>query len=72
MGTSPVISLKFAAPSLNTSADDCRKLRVETKGGLRFYVSLYPSYSWMHASGTMSYYKIDDSMHDWINRNLND
>ena len=53
-------------------AGDCRKLRVETKGGLRFYVSLYPSFSWMHASGTMSYYKIDDSMHDWINRNLND
>ena len=53
-------------------ADDCRKLRVETKDGLRFYVSLYPSFSWMHASGTMSYYKIDNTMHEWINRNLND
>ena len=53
-------------------ADDSRVLRIETNGGLRFYISLYPSYSWMYASGAMSYYKIDDAMHDWINSNLND
>ena len=52
-------------------ADDCRMLRIETNGGLRFYISIYPTFGWMHASGTMSYYKIDDTMHDWINRNLN-
>ena len=28
-------------------ADDSRVLRIETNGGLRFYISLYPSYSWI-------------------------
>ena len=51
-------------------ADDSRVIRIETVSGLRFYLSLYPSFNWINASNTMSYYKIDDAMHAWINRNL--
>ena len=51
-------------------ADDSRVLRIETNGGLRFYVSLYPSFNWMYAGGTMSYYKMDDAMHTWLSKNL--
>lgn len=52
-------------------ADDRRNLRIETTDGLRFFISFYPSFDWIDGGGTMSYYKIDDQMHAWIERNLN-
>ena len=51
-------------------ADDQRNLRIETKEGLRFFIAFYPSYGWIEGGGTMSYFKIDTQMHDWIVRNL--
>ena len=31
----------------------------------------YPNYDWIEGGGTMSYFKIDNQMHGWIERNLN-
>lgn len=51
-------------------ADDQRNLRVETKDGLRFFIAFYPSYDWIYGGGTMSYFKIDNQMRNWIERNV--
>ena len=51
-------------------ADDRRNLRIETTDGLRCFIAFYPSYGWINGGGTMSYFKIDEQMHDWIDRNL--
>ena len=42
-----------------------------TASGLRFFISFYPNYDWIEGGGTMSYFKIDNQMHGWIERNLN-
>ena len=52
-------------------ADDRRNLRIETTDGLRFFISFHPSFDWINGGGTMSYFKIDEQMHAWIDRNLN-
>lgn len=52
-------------------ADDYRCLRIETTDGLRFFIGFHPSFDWIDGGGTMSYFKIDDQMHEWIDRNLN-
>lgn len=52
-------------------ADDRRNLRIETASGLRFFISFYLNYDWIEGGGTMSYFKIDNQMHGWIERNLN-
>ena len=52
-------------------ADDRRNLRIETTEGLRFFISFHPSFDWIEGGGTMSYFKIDEQMHAWIDRNLN-
>ncbi len=54
----------------STFADDQRNLCVETKDGLRFFIAFYPSYDWIYGGGTMSYFKIDNQMRNWIERNL--
>lgn len=51
-------------------ADDYRCLRIETADGLRFFIGLHPSYDWIDGGGTMSYYRIDEQLHEWIDRNL--
>lgn len=51
--------------------NDRRNLRIETASGLRFFISFYPNYDWIEGGGTMSYFKIDNQMHGWIERNLN-
>ena len=52
-------------------ADDRRNLRIKTTDGLRFFISFHPSFDWINGGGTMSYFKIDEQMHAWIDRNLN-
>ena len=52
-------------------ADDRRDIRIETKDGLRFFISFHPSFDWIDGGGTMSYFKIDEQMHAWIDKNLN-
>ena len=47
-------------------AENQRNLRVETKDGLRFFIAFYPSYNWIYGGGTMSYFKIDNQMRNWI------
>lgn len=54
----------------NAFAENQRNLRVETKDGLRFFIAFYPSYNWIYGGGTMSYFKIDNQMRNWIERNL--
>lgn len=54
----------------STFAENQRNLRVETKDGLRFFIAFYPSYNWIYGGGTMSYFKIDNQMRNWIERNL--
>lgn len=51
-------------------AENQRNLRVETKDGLRFFIAFYPSYNWIYGGGTMSYFKIDNQMQNWIERNV--
>lgn len=51
-------------------ADDRRGLCIETEEGLRFFIAFYPSYGWIEGGGTMSYFKVDTRMNDWIVRNL--
>ena len=52
-------------------ADDARVLRVETAEGLCFYLSFFPTYCWINSSGAMAYYKMDDLMSLWFDRNFN-
>jgi hypothetical protein len=52
-------------------ADDRRNLRIETTTGLCFFISFHPNFDWINGGGTMSYFKIDEQMHAWIDRNLN-
>ena len=51
-------------------AENQRNLRIEAKDGLRFFIAFYPSYNWIYGGGTMSYFKIDNQMRNWIERNL--
>ncbi len=51
-------------------AYDRRNLRIETADGLFFFIAFYPGYDWIDGGGTMSYFKIDEQMHNWIERNL--
>ena len=51
-------------------AENQRNLRVETKDGLRFFIAFYPSYNWIYGGGMMSYFKIDNQMRNWIERNV--
>jgi len=53
-----------------TFADDLRSLRIETGAGLRFFIDIHPNHDWIYGRGSMSYYRIDDQMHDWLERNL--
>lgn len=52
----------------NAFADDRKDLRIETQDGLCFFLSFYPSYDWIYGGGTMSYFKIDDQIRNWIER----
>ena len=53
-------------------ADDYRCICIETVDGLRFFIGIHPSFDWIDGGGTMSYFKIDDQMHAWIDRNLSE
>ena len=54
----------------NDFSSDKRTLRIEVTSGLRFYISFYPNYGWLHSPGTLSYYKIDEQLQNWIDSNL--
>lgn len=51
-------------------ADDHRSLRIETTYGLRFHISVYPTFDWIYGNGAMTYYQMDDLMSDWFERNM--
>ncbi len=51
-------------------AEDRRNLRIETKDGLRFFLAFYPGYDWMDGGGTLSYFKTDGPLRDWLARNF--
>ena len=51
-------------------ADDYRCICIETVDGLRFFIGFHPGFDWIDGGGTMSYFKIDEQMHAWIDKNL--
>jgi len=51
-------------------ADDHRSLRIETTSGLRFHISVYPTFDWIYGNGAMTYYQMDDLMNEWFKRNI--
>ena|GEM_PF-668346 len=51
-------------------ADDLRSLRIETTSGLRFHISVYPTFDWIYGNGAMTYYQMNDLMIDWFERNM--
>jgi len=51
-------------------ADDLRSLRIETTSGLRFHISVYPTFDWIYGNGAMTYYQMDDLMNEWFERNI--
>lgn len=51
-------------------ADDLKVIRIETIDGLRFYIDFHPTFGWIYGDGTLSYYRIDENMSDWIARNM--
>lgn len=54
-------------------AVDHRDLCVETRGGLRFPIDVYPSFGVLYASGIMTYYccQPEEPMAAWIQQHLN-
>lgn len=51
-------------------ADDLRELRVETAEGLCFYLSFYPGFDWIYGGGTLSWYRMEEPLHTWFERNF--
>lgn len=52
------------------AADDRRDIVIETKDGLRFAIYYYPSYSWIYATQTMSYYQMSPEISEWFSSNI--
>ena len=50
----------------NAFADDLQVLRIETVSGLRFFVSVYPSYGYLYSSGAMAYHLITPELEEWF------
>ena len=51
-------------------ADDVKAIVIETKEGLRFKISYYPSYGWINISKTMSYYQMSPEIKEWFEVNI--
>lgn len=51
-------------------ADDRNDIMIETADGLRFVISYYPTYDWVNASLTQTYYKLSPVLEAWIETNL--
>ena len=50
----------------NAFAEDLQILRIETVSGLRFFVSVYPSYGYLYSSEAMAYYLITPELNEWF------
>ena len=55
-----------AGSAYNRFSDNARHLVLEASSGLRFLVTAYPDYDWVHCPGIMSYLKTGDELQDWI------
>lgn len=51
-------------------ADDRNDFMIENADGLRFIISYYPTYDWVNASLTQTYYKLSPALETWIETNL--
>lgn len=51
-------------------ADDRNDFMIETAAGLRFLIQYYPTYDWVNASLTQTYYKLSPGLEAWIDTNL--
>ncbi len=51
-------------------ADDHRSLSIETTSGLRFYISVYPTFNWIYGNGAMTYYRMNEQISNWFERNI--
>lgn len=50
----------------NAFADDMKMLRIETDEGLRFFISVYPSYGYIYCGQAMAYYQITPELARWF------
>lgn len=51
-------------------ADDRKDIVIETKDGLLLVIHYYPSYGWIYAGQTMSYYRMSPKMSEWFSNNI--
>lgn len=60
--------LEEEQPAAHTAfADDNTTICIEATSGLRFFIQVYPSYGWIESGGAMSYYQMNEAMHQWFN-----
>ncbi len=55
----------------NAFADDLKMLRIETDEGLRFFISVYPSYGYIYCGQAMAYCQITAELEQWLADNFN-
>lgn len=51
-------------------ADDYKELKITTKDGLNLVIGYYPSYNWIKAGETLSYYQMSPELSDWLSNHI--
>ena len=51
-------------------ADDYREVKITTKDGLNLVIGYYPSYNWIKADETLSYYQMSPEMSNWFSNSI--
>lgn len=64
------VSEENAQEAHNAFADDLKILRIETDEGLRFFISVYPSYGYIYCGQAMVYYQITPELEQWLADNF--
>ncbi len=59
-----------AAEAHSAFAEDHRTLRLETAEGLYLYLPVFLKYGWINGGGALSYYRMDEQLCRWFERNF--
>ena len=51
-------------------ADDYKEVKITTKDGLNLVIGYYPSYNWIKADETLSYYQMSPEMSNWFSNSI--
>lgn len=51
-------------------ADDYKEIKIHTKYGLNLVIGYYPSYNWIRAGETLSYYQMSAEIKEWFEVNI--